>query len=195
MVFIKCEEPAWIRESPRFSRDKHELSILVEGLFQQRCYGVVATDFSHSVSTSLLQSCQKSLIQPCRRQLLRICYNKLVTSLQTSCDKPVTTSDNNVCVDFWLASDSNKLVTSLQQNCYNWCVFGRVPIIMDLAWSSMLNSESWKVFYTDKRHQAAQIRPWFEVAKISGNRLRKVKNTFTIVFIYEKITLIGLLQR
>ena len=114
------------RESPRFSRDKHEFFILVEGLFQQRCYSVVSTEFSHFVSTSLIQSCQDSLIQPCRRQLLRFCFNKLVTSLQTSCDKPVTTSDNNVCVDFWLASDSNKLVTSLQQNCYNWCVFGRV---------------------------------------------------------------------
>ena len=59
----------------------------------------------------------------------------------------------------------------------------------------MLNSQSWKVFCTDTRHQAAQIRPWFEVAKTSGNRLRKVKNTFPNVFIYEKITLIGLLQR
>ena len=112
MVFTKCEEPAWIRESPRFSRDKHELSILVEGLFQQRCYGVVATDFSHSVSTSLLQSCQKSLIQPCRRQLLRICYNKLVTSLQTSCDN-ATSLSRHLITTCALISDWRQIPTSL----------------------------------------------------------------------------------
>lgn len=32
------------RENPRFSRDKHKISIVVEDLLQQTCYGIALKD-------------------------------------------------------------------------------------------------------------------------------------------------------